>query len=53
MIPIDKLRIGFEELALRGAEVLKKQKKVTHRRALEQVKRLRRNSRVNEVDKKK
>lgn len=47
MIPDSKLKISFEEMALRGAEVLAKRPKITFAQAVEQAKRLKRDSKVS------
>jgi hypothetical protein len=46
MIPLHNLHISFQELALRGAKVLAKQGPITFEKALEQVNRLKMNSKV-------
>lgn len=52
MIPDSKLKISFEEMALRGAEVLAKRPKVTFAQAVEQAQRLKENSKVSSSVKK-
>lgn len=47
MIPDNKLKISFQEMALRGAEVLAKQPKITFAQAVQQAQRLKENSKVN------
>lgn len=47
MIPDSKLKISFQEMALRGAEVLAKRPKITFAQAVEQAQRLQKNSKVN------
>lgn len=47
MIPDSKLKISFQDMALRGAEVLAKQPKITFEQAVEQAQRLKKNSKVN------
>jgi hypothetical protein len=47
MIPESKLKISFQEMALRGAEVLAKRPKITFAQAVEQAQRLQKNSKVN------
>jgi len=52
MIPDSKLKISFQDMALRGAEVLAKQPKITFEQAVEQAQRLKKNSKVNSSMKK-
>ena len=52
MIPDSKLKISFQEMALRGAEILAKQPKITFAQAVEQAQRLKENSKVNSSSKK-
>lgn len=52
MIPDGKLKISFQDMALRGAEVLAKQPKITFEQAVEQAQRLKKNSKVNSSMKK-
>lgn len=53
MIPDSKLKISFQQMALRGAEVLAKQPKITFAQAVEQAQKLKENSKVNFISKKK
>jgi hypothetical protein len=48
MIPAKKLKISFEELAIRGARVLSQQTEITYEEALLQVQRLKKNSVVSQ-----
>lgn len=52
MKPEKDFNISFEENARRGLEIIAKQPPVTYEQALEQVNRLRENSKVKESDKK-
>jgi hypothetical protein len=47
MIPDSKLKISFQEMTFWGAEILAKRPKNTFAQAVEQVKRLKENSKVN------
>lgn len=52
MIPDSKLKISFQEMALRGVEVLAQQPKITFSQAVEQAQRLKENSKVHSSSKK-
>ena len=52
MIPEKYLKISFEELALRGKKIIAQMPEVSHAQALEQVRRLKEISKVNQSSKK-
>ena len=52
MIPEKNLKISFEELSLRGKKIIAQQPEISYAQALEQVQRLKKNSKVNQLSKK-
>jgi hypothetical protein len=52
MIPEENLKISFEELALRGQQILAQQPEISYAEALAQVQRLKEISKVNQSSKK-
>ena len=52
MIPDSKLKISFQELSLKGAEIIARQPEINYDFALQQVQRLKQNSKVKAVIKK-
>jgi len=52
MIPGIKLKISLQELSLRGRQIIAQQSGISYVQALQQVQRLRRNSKVTQSSKK-
>lgn len=52
MIPDAKLKISFQELSLKGAQIIAQQSEISYASALQQVLRLKQNSKVTQSLKK-
>jgi hypothetical protein len=52
MIPKDKLQLSFQELSLKGAQIIAQQSEITFAKALQQIQWLKQTSKVMQSSKK-